>query len=111
MSERRACSLVATDRKMIGHRSRRPPDTSCVPVFASLPINGVASAIATSYCRAPILVEAKPNARGALDFAYDQLAYGRRLRILNIVDDVTRECLAAIPDTSQTGCPRTNDAH
>lgn len=26
MSERRACSLVAADRKMIRYRSRRPPD-------------------------------------------------------------------------------------
>jgi len=31
------------------------------------------------------------------------LASGRRFRILNIVDDVTRECLAAIPDTSISG--------
>ena len=30
-------------------------------------------------------------------------ALGRRFRILNIVDDVTRECLAAIPDTSISG--------
>jgi putative transposase len=28
---------------------------------------------------------------------------GRRFRVLNIVDDVTRECLAAIPDTSISG--------
>ena len=27
VSERRACSLVAADRKMIRYRSRRPPDT------------------------------------------------------------------------------------
>ena len=27
MSERRACSLVAADRKMIRYRSRQPPDT------------------------------------------------------------------------------------
>jgi len=26
MSERRACTLVAADRKMIRYRSRRPPD-------------------------------------------------------------------------------------
>ena len=38
-----------------------------------------------------------------MDFVHDQLASGRRLRILNIVDDVTRECLAAIPDTSISG--------
>ena len=28
MSERRACTLVAADRKMIRYRSRRPPDTA-----------------------------------------------------------------------------------
>jgi putative transposase len=38
-----------------------------------------------------------------VDFVHDQLACGRRFRILNIVDDVTRECLAAIPDTSISG--------
>ena len=53
--------------------------------------------------RAPILVEARPNARWSLDFVYDQFACGRRFRVLNIVDDVTRECLAAIPDTSISG--------
>ena len=47
--------------------------------------------------RAPILVEAKANARWSLDFVHDQFANGRRFRILNIVDDVPRECLAAIP--------------
>jgi putative transposase len=34
---------------------------------------------------------------------HDQFAGGRRFRILNVVDDVTRECLAAIPDTSISG--------
>ena len=53
--------------------------------------------------RAPILVGAKANARWSLDFVHDQLANGRRFRILNVVDDVTRECLAAIPDTSISG--------
>jgi transposase InsO family protein len=53
--------------------------------------------------RAPILVEARANARWSLDFVHDQFARGRRFRILNIVDDVTRECLAAIPDTSISG--------
>lgn len=53
--------------------------------------------------RAPILVEARPNARWSLDFVHDQLACGRRFRILNVVDDVTRECLAAVPDTSISG--------
>ncbi|ASP83142.1 IS3 family transposase [Sinorhizobium meliloti] len=53
--------------------------------------------------RAPILVAAKANARWSLDFVHDQFACGRRFRILNVVDDVTRECLAAIPDTSISG--------
>lgn len=48
--------------------------------------------------RAPILVEAKANARWSLDLVHD-----RRLCILNVADDVTRECLAAIPDTSISG--------
>jgi len=53
--------------------------------------------------RAPILIEARRNARWSLDFVHDQLANGRRFRVLNVVDDVTRECLAAIPDTSISG--------
>jgi len=53
--------------------------------------------------RAPILVDAKVNARWSLDFVHDQFACGRRFRVLNVVDDVTRECLAAVPDTSISG--------
>jgi len=53
--------------------------------------------------RAPILVEARANARWSLDFVHDQFANGQRFRVLNVVDDVTRECLAAIPDTSISG--------
>lgn len=43
------------------------------------------------------------NARWSLDFVHDQFANGRRFRILNIVDDVTKECLGAIPETSISG--------
>jgi putative transposase len=53
--------------------------------------------------RAPILVEARPNARWSIDFVHDQLSNGRRFRILNLIDDVTKECLAAVPDTSISG--------
>lgn len=45
--------------------------------------------------RAPILVEARANARWSLDFVHDQFTCGRRFRVLNVVDDVTRECLWA----------------
>jgi len=46
--------------------------------------------------RAPIFAEAKTNARSSLDFVHDQFTCGRRFRILNVVDDVRRTCLAAI---------------
>jgi transposase InsO family protein len=48
-------------------------------------------------------VLALPNQRWSLDFVHDQLVTGRRFQVLNIVDDVTRECLAAVPDTSISG--------
>jgi len=53
--------------------------------------------------RAPAPVLALPNQRWSLDFVHDQMASGRRFRVLNVVDDVTRECLAAVPDTSILG--------
>jgi len=46
--------------------------------------------------RVPILLEARPNARWSLDFVYNQFANGRRFRVLNIVDDVTKECLGVL---------------
>jgi putative transposase len=36
-------------------------------------------------------------------FVHDRFACGRRFRILNAGDDVTQECLAAIPGTSISG--------
>ena len=53
--------------------------------------------------RAPMLVTQWPNDRWSLDFVADQLIDGRRLRILVVVDDCTRECLALVPDTSISG--------
>jgi len=35
-----------------------------------------------------------PNERWSLDFMHDTLASGRRLRVLMVMDDFTRECLA-----------------
>ncbi|MEO1273847.1 MAG: IS3 family transposase [Pseudomonadota bacterium] len=45
----------------------------------------------------------RPNARWSLDFVHDQMTDGRRFRILAVVDDCTRECLALVPDTSISG--------
>jgi putative transposase len=44
-----------------------------------------------------------PNDRWSLDFVSDQLTEGRRFRILTVVDDCTRECLALVADTSLSG--------
>jgi putative transposase len=140
MSERRACSVVDVDRKMVRYRSKRPAETELRErlrslanerrrfgyrrLFNMLRREGEPSGINRIYwlyreeglgvrkrrgrkraigIRAPILVEARPNARWSLDFVHDQMANGRRFRILNVTDDITHECLAAIPDTSISG--------
>jgi putative transposase len=51
--------------------------------------------------RTPIPKPEGPNSRWSTDFVHDQLANGRRFRVLTIIDDVTRE--SAIPDTSLSG--------
>jgi putative transposase len=53
--------------------------------------------------RTPMLIPATPNTRWSLDFVSDQLTDGRRFRILTVVDDCTRECLALVADTSLSG--------
>ncbi|MBY3404665.1 IS3 family transposase [Rhizobium laguerreae] len=53
--------------------------------------------------RAPMLVPMVANDRWSLDFVPDQFTDGRRLRILTVVDDCTRECLALVADTSLSG--------
>ena len=45
----------------------------------------------------------RPNQRWSMDFMSDQLANGRRFRVLNIVDDYTRECKGQIVDFSISG--------
>ena len=53
--------------------------------------------------RAPPALPQGSNQRWSLDFVHDQLSDGRRFRILAIVDDFTRECLALVADTSLSG--------
>ena len=43
------------------------------------------------------------NQRWSMDFMSDQLADGRRIRVLNILDDFSRRCLASEVDTSLPG--------
>ena len=53
--------------------------------------------------RAPMTLPQGVNQRWSLDFVADVLADGRRFRVLVIVDDFTRECLALVVDTSISG--------
>ena len=53
--------------------------------------------------RAPLALPQAPNQRWSLDFVSDQLSDSRRFRILTVVDDFTRECLALVADTSLSG--------
>jgi putative transposase len=53
--------------------------------------------------RRPMLVPDRPNQRWSLDFVSDSFTDGRRFRVLTVVDDHTRECLALVADTSLSG--------
>jgi len=53
--------------------------------------------------RAPMALPHGPNQRWSLDFVSDALVDGRRFRVLAVVDDFSRECLALVVDTSLPG--------
>jgi putative transposase len=53
--------------------------------------------------RRPMLVPERPNQRWSLDFVSDSFTDGRRFRVLTVVDDHTRECIALGVDTSLSG--------
>ena len=122
MSERRACRVIGADRKSMRYRSQRDDDAEVRLKSAMTMANTITRKKTPRLyreeklavrrrrnrrraigARAPAPVLALPNQRWSLDFVHDQLASGRRFRVLNIVDDVTRECLRAVPDTSISG--------
>lgn len=53
--------------------------------------------------RRPMIVPDRANVRWSLDFVSDAFTNGRRFRVLAVVDDFTRECLALVADTSLSG--------
>jgi putative transposase len=53
--------------------------------------------------RAPMTLPQGPNQRWSLDFVADALSWGRRFRVLAVVDDFTREALTLVVDTSIGG--------
>ena len=53
--------------------------------------------------RAPMTIPQGSNQRWSLDFVSDSLVDGRRFRILCVIDDFSRECLATVVDNSISG--------
>ncbi|WP_353471547.1 IS3 family transposase [Salipiger sp. H15] len=53
--------------------------------------------------RAPMAIPQGPNQRWSPDFVSDSLSDGRRFRVLCVIDDYSRECLATVVDTSLSG--------
>ena len=53
--------------------------------------------------RAPMAIPQDANQRWSLDFVSDTLTDGRRFRILCVIDDFSRECLAIVVDNSISG--------
>lgn len=53
--------------------------------------------------RVPMELPTHPNERWSADFVHDQLADGRRFRVLNIVDDYSRVCVGQLVDLSISG--------
>jgi putative transposase len=53
--------------------------------------------------RSPMAIPQEPNQRWSLDFVSDALADSRRFRILCVIDDFSRECLATVADNSISG--------
>ena len=51
----------------------------------------------------PRVTPTAPGQRASMDFMHDVLADGRRIRLFNLVDDFSRECLAIEVDTSLSG--------
>lgn len=57
----------------------------------------------TAAVRVPLAAASRPNEYWSMDFVMDVTLAGRRIRILAIVDDFTRECLAVEVDSSIGG--------
>ncbi len=53
--------------------------------------------------REPMPVPDGPSKRWSLDFVSDVFGPARRCRMLNVIDDYTRQCLALVADTSLSG--------
>jgi len=53
--------------------------------------------------RRPMVLPSTTNERWSLDFVSDAFTDGRRFRVLAVIDDYSRKCLALVADTSLSG--------
>ncbi len=107
VSQRRACSVLGVDRSSVRYRSVNPgvklvsfPERYW-PVFSLS--RAFARVLSIELTRAKARWPERPNERWSLDFVSDAFTDGRRFRVLAIVDDFSRECLALVTDTSLSG--------
>jgi len=98
-SQRRACGRIGLAAKTDRYRSRRPDDDELRRRLRQL----AAERRCALGTRAPLTLPQASNQRCSLDFAADVISDGRRLRVLVVVDDFSRECLALVADRSLTG--------
>ena len=93
MSERRACRLLKLARSTKRYRSRRSERDQALK-------QQLRAWAASGRGRAEPM---RRNQRWSMDFVSDSMATGQTVRVLTVVDDYTRECLAMETDTSLSG--------
>ena len=84
MSIRRACGLIHLDPRTYRYKSRRP-DQAALELRNKTPKRRVKAKL-----REDRKEPALPNDVWAMDFVHDQLATGRKIRILTVVDTFSR---------------------
>lgn len=113
MSERRACAVIGADRTSVRYRSRQPDDDELRERLRALASERHRfgyrhPGTAADGGRAERALVGRPSPWASDQWRlhgsiHDQFAQGRRFRIFNVIDDVTKECLAAVVDTSISG--------
>ena len=99
-SQRRACRLIEVDPKTV----RREATADAPAVRQRLrELAGERGRKRATGTRAPMAIPQGPNQRWSLDFVADALSWGRRFRVLALIDDFTREALGLVVDTSIGG--------
>lgn len=98
---REAKKMVASERRRFGYR--RPEEAPRLYREEKLTVRKRGGRKRGLGTRRPLALPSRPNERWSLDFVSDAFTDGRRFRVLAVVDDFTRECLALVADASLSG--------